>query len=273
MKRDPLNENDERIQEKTMKRLISLMILIAMLLGCVQAAWAENGNETEELLKSFVLTNGDRNSKKIAITVDDCYKNRRENIIRDVELCREYNVHMTFFPIVYTGCMSEEYREIWQSVLDAGCEIGSHSWSHWSLGNRDNWGIIKVLGQWQEALDQTLGYHYETRWFRPPYGSIEDKLGNDNKRIVKSIQIYGYDHVVRWDVSETNADKALKKVQNGSIMLYHAIDKDTRCLEKLIPALLEQGYELVTLSELFGFEPPQTSDELYVYKKELYQGK
>lgn len=37
-------------------------------------------------------------------------------------------------------------------------------------------------------------------------------------------------------------------VQNGSILLYHGRAKDIRCLEKLIPWLLEQGYECVTVS-------------------------
>ena len=39
----------------------------------------------------------------------------------------------------------------------------------------------------------------------------------------------------------------------------------------LQPILLEQGYEFVTLSEMFGFDPPETSDELYVYDRANYE--
>ena len=77
--------------------------------------------------------------------------------------------------------------------------------------------------------------------------------------------------MIHWDVSETHADQALEKVQNGSIMLFHANHKDTKCLEEIIPVLLEQGYEFVTLSEMFGFDPPETSDELYVYDRANYE--
>ena len=42
-------------------------------------------------------------------------------------------------------------------------------------------------------------------------------------------------------------------------------------LTNLIPELLERGFELVTVSELFGFEPPETGEELYVYNKADYQ--
>ena len=259
-----------------MKRVfcfLALAVLLASLLTG-QAAM-EDAQDTEQLLQRFELRHGDRNTKKIAITVDDCYKNRRENICLDVELCLKYDIHMTFFPIVYTGCLDPQYRDIWQSVLDAGCEIGSHSWSHWQLGNYTNAGIIQALGKWQQALDETLGYHYKTRWLRPPYGSMKDNRNkNDSQvRIRKAIQAYGYEHVALWDVSQTDPDKALKAAKNGSIMLFHATTKDTKCLEKLIPALLAEGYELVTLSELFGFDPPETGGDLYVFDKEMYKRK
>ena len=83
--------------------------------------------------------------------------------------------------------------------------------------------------------------------------------------MVRAIRTYGYDHILRWDVSETDPEKALPKVQNGSILLYHARHKDYVCLETLIPRLLEAGFEPVTVSELFGFDLPETSEEPYVY--------
>ena len=83
--------------------------------------------------------------------------------------------------------------------------------------------------------------------------------------MIRAIRTYGYDHIVRWDVSQTNPQIAITDVQNGSILLYHARHKDYVCLETLIPMLLEAGFEPVTVSELFGFPPPETSDELYVY--------
>ncbi len=257
-----------------LRRLAAIFICMSLLAWLALPVLGGAEESTAELLEAFTLRHGDRSVKKVAITIDDCYKNRRENILKDVELCRTYGVRMTFFPIDYTGCMTENYREIWQAVLDAGCEIGTHSYSHLHIGKRDNLGILRALGRWQEDLDKTLGYHYETRWFRPPYGSVEDtRSGKGNARVVKLIKRYGFEHVVCWDVSENDPDKAMTKIQNGSICLFHAIAKDTKCLEKLIPALLEEGYELVTVSELFGFDPPETGGDLYVFNKADYEGK
>ena len=38
----------------------------------------------------------------------------------------------------------------------------------------------------------------------------------------------------------------------------------------LVPRLLEAGFQPVTVSELFGFDLPETGGELYVYHKEDY---
>ena len=87
-----------------MKRGLALILCLCALLS-LAGAGAE-GNP--DLLYDFVLHHGDRNSPKIAITVDDCYKSATEWIEKDVALCREYGVAMTFFPLVYTGCLEEQ---------------------------------------------------------------------------------------------------------------------------------------------------------------------
>lgn len=249
-----------------LRRGLALLLCLCALLaaGCASA-------EEEEPLDSFVLRHGDRNSSRIAITVDDCYKNRREWITYDVELCRKYGIQMTFFPIVYTGCVSEEFRDIWLDVLDSGCEIGSHTWSHMKLGNRDKWGLMNALGKHQEELDKALGFHYPVRWLRPPYGALKGKIQSESQ-VIGLLKRFGYDHIVHWDVSETiNMEKALSRIQNGSILLFHAQKKDSLFLDKLIPELQARGYEMVTVSALFGFDPPERGGELYVYDKKNYE--
>ncbi len=253
-----------------LKRCLALLLCIFLLIPALCAA--EGGNE--DLLSEFILHHGDRNSKKIAITVDDCYKSAKEFILRDAELCREYGIAMTFFPLVYTGCLEEKYRDVWQTVLDSGCEIGTHSYQHVKFGNLSTWGIIDGLGKSQEALDKTLGYHYPIRWLRPPYGTVAAGKSTKQSQVIKAIRIYGFENIVHWDVSETiDLKKALKNIQNGSILLFHAKEKDTKFLEKLIPELLALGYEPVTMSELFGFDPPEIGGEMYVYNRDMYRNK
>lgn len=235
----------------------------------------EGGAGEENFMAEFTLTHGSRDSRKIAITVDDCWASATKHLNGIIDLCEEYHIPVTFFALDKGGCLTPKYREMWQRALDAGCEIGTHYYNHVFMGSRDNWTIIRMLGKWQEDLDKTLGYHYQIRWLRPPYGNIEDQhlSKRSTQRMTKVIKIFGFDHIVRWDVSDTVAADALEHVQNGSILLFHGKNKDVKCLEELIPALLERGYEPVTVSELFGYPPPETADELYVYRKEDYEGR
>ena len=244
-----------RTNKRFLPRLAAAALCLVLLISSSAAE-----QTAEDLLSVFTVNHGPRDSKKIAITMDDVYET--EWVWKAVELCRQYGIAMTFFPIGIN--LKPEDRDNWQASLDAGCEIGSHSMNHLNFRDIGEYVAIERLGRFQERLDQVLGYHYEVRWFRPPTGSITDKKGSSTA-MVRAIRTYGYDHIVRWDVSQTNPELAINDVQNGSILLYHARHKDYVCLETLIPMLLEAGFEPVTVSELYGFPPPETSEELYVY--------
>lgn len=224
--------------------------------------------DLEEVLSHFTLNHGSRLDKKIAITMDDVFET--EWVWKSVELCRQYGITMTFFPIGRS--LKDEDRDNWIDLLNAGCEIASHSSFHGQFHNIGPWIAIGRLGKFQEWLDRTLGFHYEVRWFRPPFGSIATGTG-DTQAMATAIKTYGYEHIVRWDVSNTDPDKAFEATQNGSILLYHARKRDYNCLVNLIPRLLEAGFQPVTVSELFGYPPPETGDELYVFDIYKHVGK
>ena len=84
--------------------------------------------------------------------------------------------------------------------------------------------------------------------------------------MARAAQSIGYPWVINWDVSQTDPVKALGDVQNGSILLYHARQKDIRCLKRLIPQLPAAGYECVTVTQLMGLELPLPSLEIYSYR-------
>ena len=249
---------------KILPRLTAAALCLVLLLG-LSAAAAET---TEGLLKEFRRRHGSRESRRIAVTMDDVFET--EWVWKSVELCRQYGITMTYFPIGIN--LKEEDRDNWRALLDAGCEIGSHSMNHLNFRDIGEYVAIERLGRFQERLDKVLGFHYEVRWFRPPFGTIAAGSG-DTQAMATAIRTYGYEHIVRWDVSNTDPDKAFEATQNGSILLYHARHRDYECLVKLIPRLLEAGYQPVTVSELFGFPPPETGDELYTFDIHKHVGK
>lgn len=209
----------------------------------------------------FTLRCGDRSHPRIAVTVDDCY--HREQVQAAIDLCTQYKVKLTFFLI--GNALKFADAPLWQSALDAGCEIGNHSWSHKNLTKLAPRRIRYEMLRTQQKVDEMLGYHYPMQVMRPPFGAMSAQVAN-------AIDDIGYLHAVKWDVSQTSAAKAIKDVQNGSILLYHARAKDIKCLKALIPQLLEAGYRLVTVSELLGLPPVTISQEIYDYAPEDSRG-
>ena len=206
---------------------------------------------------AVTVRHGDRDSPKIAITVDDCYDISKVQDI--VALCQEYDIKCTFF--VIGSALKYEDSETWKSVVDMGCEIGNHTWNHINLTKLNAHRVKFEMLRTQEKVDALLGYHYQMQVMRPPFGKT-------NIYVQRYVSEIGYQCVTKWDVSQTNPEIAIRKVQNGSILLYHARAKDVRCLKKIIPACVQAGYQCVTVSDLMGLEAIKTSNEPYIYAKE-----
>lgn len=201
----------------------------------------------------FTVFHGSREEQRIALTVDDCYDSN--NVAAIIELCEEYNIPVTFF--IISSALKMADQPMWQRAIDAGCEIGNHTWSHARLPDLNSRDIKSQLRRTQEKLNALLGGEYAMQVMRPPYGRLST---NPDKKsdiwVVEAIEAAGNIHAVRWDVSQTDPAKALRQTQNGSILLYHANKKDIRCLTQLIPSLLEKGYQCVTVSELLDLNTP-----------------
>jgi len=222
-----------------MKRLTALVLLAVTLLS--QAAAEEFG---------AIVRHGSREEKRLCITVDDCADS--EMIRAIFELSRKEAIPLTFFTNGYT--LKDEDRELWLSIAESDCEIGNHCYSHYSLHKMKVSEIMNQLNRCQERLDEVMGVHYPMQMMRPPFGNVT-RYGS-SWHVRNAVKKAGYAHIVKWDVSQNDPEKLLKEVRNGSIALFHTIPKDLRCLEIAIPALKEEGWEFVTVSEMFGLEKP-----------------
>lgn len=232
-----------------MKHVLRTLALTLALLMMASAALAYP--------PGFLVYHGDREQKRIAITVDDIYD---ENVLRMMhELSVEYDVPFTYF--VLGTQIRESDKDIWEDVIARGGEVGNHTWKHPYLTRISIHNARNQILLTQEAFDNLLGYHYPLRLLRPPFGYYQE--GDVN--LLPMFYEYGVEKTVMWDVSYTDAQQAFDATQNGSILLFHTNYVDLECLKELIPMLLDAGYELVSVSELLGMEPLQTSEEKYVF--------
>jgi peptidoglycan/xylan/chitin deacetylase (PgdA/CDA1 family) len=194
-----------------------------------------------------VYKQGDPKVPRIAITVDDCFD--IDILIRMLDLFEQESACVTIFPI--GSRIRPEDRDVWRRVLADGHEIGNHSQGHRNFNNLTRRQIYDELTRAQSRLDDALGYAYPMTLMRPPYGSF------NAEHTLSYIRAAGYDKVIFWSVSQTNPEAAMDAIRAGSVCLFHTNARDLRCLAEIIPQLKEKGFELVTVSELFGFAEPE----------------
>ena len=221
------------------KKWLCLLAALAMLAPC----WASAGRG------ATFYSNGDRETPRVAITIDDWYE---PGLLPDfMAVAQTYDVKLTLYPCGIN--LHEEDRELWQAALDAGHEIGSHGYRHVGYTTLNNRQIIREYERFQEALDTTLGYTYMFLTVRLPFG--DGRKQGENGPISPAIKAAGFGHVVFWDWDNTDdVEAAVKHVQNGSIILIHANRKDLRFFEALMEGLSGHAYEYVTVSELLGIQ-------------------
>ena len=129
-----------------------------------------------------------------------------------------------------------------------GCEIGSHSYRHADLSKLSAEAIAADLQKADEAFIEVLG-HAPTL-LRPPYGSVNNAVKTTTGRSIITWSIDTEDWRSR------NAEKVIASVKNegdldGQVILMHDIHASTiEAAETLVPWLIDQGYQLVTITEL-----------------------
>lgn len=222
------------------KRLSYGLTLFFLLALCASGAQAST--------PAHVYYKGSADEHRVAITVDDVFNT--EWLERILDLCDQYNVKITVFPV--GKVIQAEDGDLWRRVVDSGHEIGNHTNNHRKLTRLSGYQIRDEMRGFANHLNAALGYELKISIMRPPYGSIGECGGASHA----GTELYklGFHALILWNVSNTDPEEALKSTKNGSILLYHSKKKDFECLETLIPALLDQGYELVTVSELLHLD-------------------
>ena len=133
-------------------------------------------------------------------------------------------------------------------AVDLVCEIGSHSYRHANLGKMDQAAQQADQAAADAIFQEVLGT--TPTLLRPPYGSMNKTLKTTCGRSIVTWSIDTEDWLSK------DADKVVASVQNagnldGQVILLHSIYGSTvEATEVLVPWLLEQGYQLVTISEL-----------------------
>ena len=197
-----------------------------------------------------VFSSAFTDDKVIAITLDECAGVAITT--KFVELAQLYGAKLTLFPsgeYVMKAGMADVLRKC---AFDLGYEIENRGYSATArIFQYPDDMMVQEIWMQSVAVSFNLGVKYEQHFFRP-YGG----LGEYDHRTHAYLQQQGYKGVAHWtySCSGMDIDKLVEKLKPGGIYSFRATEADGQRMSALMQAAREQGYRMVTLNELFGYE-------------------
>lgn len=198
--------------------------------------------------KDYVIYSCSVEKKWIALTFDDGPHPYRTAEILDI--LKEYGIKATFFVI---GENVELYPELVRREIAEGHEIGNHTATHTSLLKADRSILVKELIPLEKHIKEKFGY--DVTLIRPPGGQLNENVIAYAKEKDQKIILWSVDTM---DWAHTPTDNILsnikKNISDGGIILFHDYvtgkSPTPDALRSIIPYLISQGYEFVTVSQL-----------------------
>jgi len=201
---------------------------------------------------------GNREKPYVALTFDLCQKPELPAWFDQgiYNVLTKYDVPATFF--MGGDWMRTHVDETLLLAANPKFELGNHSWSHPDLPGLSEETITKEIVKTQNLLYQLTGR--QATLFRLPAGLYDD--------LTLSVIAWNGLYTIQWDVETGDPDPTIdaermnwvvrERVQNGSIIIMHANGRGwhtAEALPEMIQYLQNQGYTLVTVSQLLGLEP------------------
>lgn len=185
--------------------------------------------------------------KIIALTFDDGPNITTTSEILD--LLEKYHAKASFFLIGRN--INNQSAAVVKRAYNMGCEIDNHSKSHSNMPDMSAEELQTEIQYVDDCVRKITGE--PTKFFRPPYIAVSNFMYDViNLPFICGI---GCDDFIDSITAEQRAEIILKKAKDGIIILLHDTAGNFRTVEALkiiLPELQLQGYEFVTLTELFS---------------------
>ena len=204
---------------------------------------AESSHELNERVSQIDLTR-----PVIALTFDDGPHYKITNRILDV--LEQNNLRATFF-VVGNRISSDNAYETLRRADALKCEIGNHTYEHPNLTKLSDIDIYQQFEKTNDAVYSVLSK--PTTLFRPTFGAYNDVVKNniDAPFILWSVDSNDW----KDRNSAILSERLLSTIKDGDVILMHDLYETTaETVEIIVPLLIEQGYQFVTVSELFALK-------------------
>ena len=245
------------------KRFFSLLLcaLTPIFCACATPIQRQNTNERITIIAPSEKTTDiwdtektdiskvDKSKKLVAFTFDDSPAKCLEELVAVFISFNEQNPDCTANATLFCNGVriNERTKSALELAVSTGFELGNHTFSHADLTTLSAQEMDEELNK-----TDTLLQKFDQRplhLLRAPYGKTNDLVKERAKT-----------PVINWTVDTLDwtgrpADKicqtVLSKVYSGAIVLFHdGYFETVSAVKRLLPALKEQGYQVVSVSQL-----------------------
>lgn len=224
--------------------------------------------ENEEAVEEAISGMGvDPNRPMIALTFDDGPKAGVTDGVLDV--LEEYGVRATFFVCGWRiNSEKEQLNALLRRMVSLGCEIGNHTTNHINMIKATYNELRMEIKTTNDRIYNVTGY--TPRTLRPPGGRIGFYTAGAARSMDMAVALWAQSGNVMETDPERIAQNVLKQIVNGKeledgdiVLLHDTHPEMIEAVKIMVPKLLEQGYQLVTVWELIncserGFIPGET---------------
>ena len=189
----------------------------------------------------------DPNQPMVALTFDDGPNSKITT--RVLNVLEKYNSKATFF-VVGNRLSSKTNQNLLRRIFELGSQIGNHTYSHPNLKKLSEKEILEEINKTNKLIKSAIGI--SSTVMRPPYGSYTREMKDyvDMRFVLWNID------TLDWKTKDTKSicKEIRNNVKDGSIILMHDLYNTTAdAVEIMVPELISQGYQLVTIDELYKY--------------------
>ena len=220
--------------------------------GTQESQADQTANEGTQAASGRVI---DPSRPMVALTFDDGPMASVGNRIMDC--LAQYGGKATFYVV---GNRCPGYAAEMQRMAAEGHEIGNHTYEHKDLQKLGAEQIQYQVNKGSEAIQAVCGVVPAT---------VRLPGGNKNATVLANVNA----PMIMWSIdtldwktrnTQSTVDKVLGSVRDGDIVLMHELYSQTGdAALQIIPALVERGYQLVTVSEMAQYRGGLENGKLY----------
>ncbi|MBM6618395.1 polysaccharide deacetylase family protein [Bacillus suaedaesalsae] len=189
---------------------------------------------------------GHPDKKMVSFIINVAWGN--EYIPTILETLKKHNVNATFF---LEGRWVKENPDMAKMIVDAGHEVGNHSYSHPNMKTLTTSLVRQELVKTNAVIEATTGK--TPTLFAPPSGSYKQEVVDIAAELNMETIMWSVD-TIDWQkpTPDVLTNRVLSKIHPGALVLMHPTESTAKSLDKLITEIRAKKLRIDEVSSLLS---------------------